>query len=191
MTTFCSGCLKCLDVVEPYHPERVLRQFGRVQTIPHAPLDPVRAVKGVTAGRYRVMYQYLDQIWESWDNHVLSTRRRSTLVRRPADCVDGYMQWYANITYLYIQNPTHRSDFDPCVQDSRSDVQDAERIDHALRIAYPIIEAGHDASVREPDRLYEAMERMSRVLQDQQTDESGPSSIPFQTYNCRRRVHDR
>ncbi|XP_028108507.1 protein MAIN-LIKE 1-like [Camellia sinensis] len=108
--TFYTGCLKCLDVVEPYHPERVLRQFGRIQTIPPAPLDPVRAVRGVTAGRYKVMYQYLDQIWESWDNHVLSARRRST--------------------------------------------PDAERIDHALRIAHPIIEAGHDASVREPDRLY-------------------------------------
>ncbi|XP_028051339.1 protein MAIN-LIKE 1-like [Camellia sinensis] len=49
--TFYSGCLKCLDVVEPYHPERVLRQFGRVQAIPPVPLDPVRAVRGVTVGR--------------------------------------------------------------------------------------------------------------------------------------------
>lgn len=118
--------MKCLDIVEPYHPERVLRQFGRVQTISPAPLDPVRAVRGVTAGRYRVIYQYLDQIWESWDNHVLSARRRSTPVRRPADCVDGYMQWYANITHLYIQNPTYWSGFDPRAQDSRSDVQDAD-----------------------------------------------------------------
>ncbi|XP_028077085.1 protein MAIN-LIKE 1-like [Camellia sinensis] len=27
--TFYHGCLKCLDVVEPYHPNRVLRQFGK------------------------------------------------------------------------------------------------------------------------------------------------------------------
>ncbi|CAL5343126.1 unnamed protein product [Camellia sinensis] len=189
--TFYSGCLKCLDVVEPYHPERVLRQFGRVQTIPLAPLDPFRAVRGVTTDRYKVMYQYLDQIWESWDNHVLSARKRSTPVRCPANCVDGYIQWYANITHLYIQNTTHRSGFDPRAHDSRFDVQDAERIDHALWIAHPIIEAGHDASVRELDRLYEAIERMSRVLQGQQIDEAGPSSIPFRTYNRRRRVHDR
>ncbi|KAL7251008.1 hypothetical protein ACSBR1_012932 [Camellia fascicularis] len=58
--TFYTGYLKCLDVVEPYHPERVLRQFRRVQTIPPAPFDPVCAVRGVTVGRYRVMYQYLD-----------------------------------------------------------------------------------------------------------------------------------
>ncbi|THG11079.1 hypothetical protein TEA_002610 [Camellia sinensis var. sinensis] len=48
--TFYSGCLKCLDVVEPYHPKRVLRQFGRVQTIPPAPLDLVRTVRDVIAG---------------------------------------------------------------------------------------------------------------------------------------------
>ncbi|XP_028071172.1 protein MAIN-LIKE 1-like [Camellia sinensis] len=189
--TFYTGCLKCLDVVEPYHPERVHRQFGRVQTIPPVPLDPVRAVRGVTAGRYRVMYQYLDQIWESWDNHVLSARRRSTPIRRPADSVDGYMQWYTTITHLHIQNPTHRSGFDTRAQDSRSDMQDAERIDHALQIAHPIIEASHNASVREPDRLYQAIERMARVLQGQQIDEAGPSSIPLRTYNRRRRVDDR
>ncbi|GMP97143.1 hypothetical protein CsSME_00045512 [Camellia sinensis var. sinensis] len=76
-------------------------------------------------------------------------------------------------------------------KDSQSNVQDVERIDHALRIVHPIIEAGHDASVHEPDRLYEAIERASHVLQGQQIDEAGPSSIPFRTYNHRRRVHDR
>ncbi|GMP61918.1 hypothetical protein CsSME_00024204 [Camellia sinensis var. sinensis] len=76
-------------------------------------------------------------------------------------------------------------------KDSRSDMQDAERIDHALQIAHPIIEAGHDASVREPDRLYQAIERMTRVLQGQQIDEAGPSSIPLRTYNRRKRVDDR
>ncbi|KAL7164706.1 hypothetical protein ACSBR2_040582 [Camellia fascicularis] len=81
-------------------------------------------------------------------------------------------------------NPTHRSGFDPRAQDSRYDVQ--ERIDHALRIAHPIIEAGHDASVCEPDRLYEAIERMTHVLQGQQIDEAGSSSIPFRIYSYRR-----
>ncbi|KAL7198525.1 hypothetical protein ACSBR2_020920 [Camellia fascicularis] len=137
------------------------------------------------------MYHYLDQIWESWDNHVLFARRRNTPVSRPADCVDGYMQWYTYITHLYIQNPTYQSGFDPRVHDSRFDVQDTERIDHTLRIAHSIIEAGHDASVHKLDRLYDAIERMERVLQGQQIDEAGPSFILFRTYNRRRRVDDR
>ncbi|KAL7212003.1 hypothetical protein ACSBR2_014794 [Camellia fascicularis] len=76
------------------------------------------------------MYHYLDRIYESYDNHVLSARRRSTPVRRSSDCVDGYMQWYTSITHLYIQNLTHRFGFDPRTQDSRYDVQDVDRIDH-------------------------------------------------------------
>ncbi|GMP24879.1 hypothetical protein CsSME_00043671 [Camellia sinensis var. sinensis] len=68
----------CLDVVEPYHPDRVLRQFGRVQTIPDAPLAPSRGARGNISARYTVMYRYLDRMWEAWDNHVLSAQRRST-----------------------------------------------------------------------------------------------------------------
>ncbi|KAK9111484.1 hypothetical protein Scep_019003 [Stephania cephalantha] len=34
---FYSGTLKYMDVVEPYHPERILRQFGHVQSIPDPP----------------------------------------------------------------------------------------------------------------------------------------------------------
>ena len=64
-------------------------------------------------------------------------------------------------------------------------------IDHTLRIVHSIVEAGHDASVREPDRFYQAIERMTRVLQGQLIDEARPSSIPLRTYNRRRRVDDR
>ncbi|XP_028094060.1 protein MAIN-LIKE 1-like [Camellia sinensis] len=62
--TFYHGCLKCLDVVKPYHPDRVLRQFGRVQTIPDAPVAPNRGARGNISARYTVMYRYLDRIWE-------------------------------------------------------------------------------------------------------------------------------
>ncbi|CAL8994910.1 unnamed protein product [Prunus brigantina] len=37
---FYAGMLRCCDVIEPYHPEQVLRQFGRVQTIPPKISDP-------------------------------------------------------------------------------------------------------------------------------------------------------
>ncbi|CAL5373407.1 unnamed protein product [Camellia sinensis] len=70
---------------------RVLRQFGRVQTIPNPPLDSMRASRGATTPCYNVMYTYLDIIWEAWDNHVLSDRRRSTPVRQPWDYVPGWL----------------------------------------------------------------------------------------------------
>ncbi|KAL7237078.1 hypothetical protein ACSBR1_020199 [Camellia fascicularis] len=57
-----SGCLKCMHIVEPYHPDRVLRQFGRVQIIPSPPLALVRASRGSTAKQYIIAYKYLDTI---------------------------------------------------------------------------------------------------------------------------------
>ncbi|RWR88577.1 serine/threonine-protein phosphatase 7 long form [Cinnamomum micranthum f. kanehirae] len=59
---FYCGCVKCMDVVELYHPDRILRQFGRVQTIPSAPLSPIRAARGPTANAYQIAYQYFDQV---------------------------------------------------------------------------------------------------------------------------------
>ncbi|KAL7242873.1 hypothetical protein ACSBR1_015304 [Camellia fascicularis] len=57
-----SGCLKCMHIVEPYHPDRVLRQFGRVQIIPSPPLAPVQASRGSAAKQYTIAYKYLDTI---------------------------------------------------------------------------------------------------------------------------------
>ncbi|KAL7185844.1 hypothetical protein ACSBR2_027746 [Camellia fascicularis] len=84
-----SGCLKYMHIVEPYHPDRVLRQFGRVQIIPSPPLAPVRASRGSTAKQNSIAYKYLGTIWESWENHLLSETARSLLVLHPWDCIPG------------------------------------------------------------------------------------------------------
>ena len=105
--TYYTGCIKCMDIVEPYHPDRVLRQFGRVQSIPLAPLSPMRAVRGSTANQYRVVYQYLDQMWERWQNHVLRDRGLPVTTTMP-DCDRGYMEWYRRISHPIIQNPEFR-----------------------------------------------------------------------------------
>ena len=49
-----SECIKCGLVVEPYHPERVLRQFGYIQTIPPRPFTPPQPDRIIL----------LDQYWE-------------------------------------------------------------------------------------------------------------------------------
>ena len=51
-----------MDVVEPYYSDRVLRQFGRVQTVPPPPLAPIRAMRGLTARDYHIAYQYINQV---------------------------------------------------------------------------------------------------------------------------------
>ncbi|XP_028081231.1 protein MAIN-LIKE 2-like [Camellia sinensis] len=182
--TFYHGCLKYLDVVEPYYPDRVLRQFGRVQTILDAPLAPSRGARGNISARYTVMYRYLDKIWEAWDNHVLSEQRRSTPVRQPWECVPGYMDWYKNITYLYVEHTD-----ESCVHDHQDFSQHAD-------IAYPVVEAGYEEGIRHPHRLYQAIETMTHVLEGQHINEAGPSytggrfSSPTLTYSRRpRRRH--
>ncbi|XP_028126177.1 protein MAIN-LIKE 1-like [Camellia sinensis] len=60
-----SGCLKYMHIIEPYHPDRVLRQFGRVKIIPLPLFAPVRASRGSTAKQYNIAYKYLDTIWKS------------------------------------------------------------------------------------------------------------------------------
>ncbi|KAH6772489.1 hypothetical protein C2S51_010893 [Perilla frutescens var. frutescens] len=54
--TFYEGCITACDIVEPYLPDRVLRQFGRVQTIPHPPLDHVVFRRDKKPGQYRVQW---------------------------------------------------------------------------------------------------------------------------------------
>ncbi|XP_028111263.1 protein MAIN-LIKE 2-like [Camellia sinensis] len=54
--TFYHGCLKCLDVVEPYHPDRVLRQFGR-EGIQH----PSRLYQAIESMTHVLEGQHIDE----------------------------------------------------------------------------------------------------------------------------------
>ena len=45
-------CLKCIDIVESYHPDRVLRQFNRVQMILPSPLALKHATRGSSMNQY-------------------------------------------------------------------------------------------------------------------------------------------
>ncbi|XP_028092440.1 protein MAIN-LIKE 1-like [Camellia sinensis] len=175
--TFYHSCLKCLEVVGPYHPDRVLRQFSRVQTIPNPPLGPMCASRRATAPRYNVMYAYLDIILEAWDNHVLSDRRRSTPVRQPWDCVPGYMDWYQTITHMHVQNTSCRSQVDPNIHHYQYPSQYTQRMSQIHQITHPFIEACYEDSVQHPDRLYYAIDAIEQLLQDQHISEAAPSTF--------------
>ena len=112
-SSFFCGCLRALDVIEPYHPQRVLRQFGYVQTIPPAPLAPLRASRGSTAGQYKVSYKFLDQYWESWEDHVLSQAHRGHRVQHAWECSPDYLEWFVRISHPRVQNPDRHSHYHP------------------------------------------------------------------------------
>ncbi|RWR93234.1 serine/threonine-protein phosphatase 7 long form isoform X1 [Cinnamomum micranthum f. kanehirae] len=111
--SFFCGCLRALDVIEPYHLHRVLRQFGYVQTIPSAPLATIRASRGTTAGKYKVSYAFLDQYWVTWEDHVLSLAHRGRRVSHAWECSLDYIEWYTRTSHTRVQNPARHSHYDP------------------------------------------------------------------------------
>ena len=83
-----------MDVIEPYHPQRVFHQFRHVQSIPPPPYAPVRASRGANATKYRVSYQILDQFWITWANNILSPEHRGGRVTHAWDCAPDYLEWF-------------------------------------------------------------------------------------------------
>ena len=54
------------------------------------------------------MYTYVDQIFESWDDHLLAEKRQRKHVRDPSDHDVDCMEWYTGVTHLIVQNPAYR-----------------------------------------------------------------------------------
>ena len=92
-----SECIKCGLVVEPYHPERVLWQFGYIQTIPPRPFTPPRPNRS----------NLLEQYWERWIDHILTdqSRGRRCQYSGSGESVAEYMAWYDRISHI----ASHRS----------------------------------------------------------------------------------
>ncbi|KAL3821144.1 hypothetical protein ACJIZ3_007049 [Penstemon smallii] len=100
--------LICFDVVEFYHPDRVLRQFGQQQNIP-AICDTIPDIH-LTDRRGRQNYdwahhhrQFVD-MWTDRHARIISARP----IECPMDQSDPYMLWYRRITRLLIGNPVTR-----------------------------------------------------------------------------------
>ncbi|KAL8464025.1 hypothetical protein ACS0TY_033817 [Phlomoides rotata] len=70
---FFHGCIRSFNIAEPYHPDRVLRQFNYVQTIPVAPLGSMFTAR-TKGSKYKLVWaKGLEGYYRMWDNHVLST----------------------------------------------------------------------------------------------------------------------
>jgi hypothetical protein len=96
-------------MIEPYHPDRILRQFGRIQTIPRDPSAVGSFRRGRVSNQYRVLYQYVGGMWETWQDHVLHQNNRSRPAIKPWDCVPGYMDYYRQISHPIVQPLDMRS----------------------------------------------------------------------------------
>ncbi|KAM7490663.1 hypothetical protein LguiA_033584 [Lonicera macranthoides] len=108
--SFYTGLIISFDVVEPYYPERVLRQFGRVQTIPTMPMIQAASVtRGKTSQAYKLIYSVNRWQQDNWRNHLLNEKLRSVLAKFPWECDPKYMEWFMKITHPYIQPSEQRT----------------------------------------------------------------------------------
>ncbi|KAK9665895.1 hypothetical protein RND81_14G144000 [Saponaria officinalis] len=112
-TTLYSGLIRFLDILEPYQPDRCLRQFGYCQKIPMHLLTPAtdhRPANFQSSG-YRVKFgQYGDDQWGFIDARIKLSERSKPAVM-PFETVPRYNIWFEKISDPYLYPPTHRVEF--------------------------------------------------------------------------------
>ncbi|KAL2930407.1 Protein MAIN-LIKE 1 [Bienertia sinuspersici] len=103
------GCIRYSSTIEPYMPDRVLRQFGYVQTPPIPPIKPNKEYK--PAHSYSVDYgEGMMNFWDDPSSHCLSETRLGKMVKDPWDTSSDYMSWFAQHTHIRVQNPAFLPD---------------------------------------------------------------------------------
>jgi len=93
------GVLCCLHTTEPYMPDRVSRQFGRVQSIPSPPIITVRAWRKRKVKRYTVDYDPAEWVWGG-KRFSLEELGEETVY--PYQCSDDYHEWFASISHRFV-----------------------------------------------------------------------------------------
>ena len=160
--TFYIGCLRCFEVVEPYHPDRVLRQFGHVQTIPAAPLGPGQHRRGGSAQRQRARWhEAVRGYFETWDNHLFTDDRRGRLANPAWSCSPDYMDWYSRVSHPRVQNPVHHSGF--VAPSAATDTDYRDRVSTASDHLRPLLDRWRARG--EGDEDYQRLEAAFYALQ--------------------------
>ncbi|KAK9148446.1 hypothetical protein Scep_007203 [Stephania cephalantha] len=93
-----------MDVVEPYHPERILRQLGHMQSILDPPYRPLKAVRGPFALKYSFKYGFQQDNWERWHNHLLPHEVQGEKVQFGFLATPDYLPWFLKVSHPMIEN---------------------------------------------------------------------------------------
>ncbi|KAF7145625.1 hypothetical protein RHSIM_Rhsim04G0154500 [Rhododendron simsii] len=92
-----------MSVLEPYLPDRVLRQFGMVQLVPGPPLVPLRGSRGANSHSYSVVYAYTDGQWENWRDRVMNVDKRVAIQPGvPWESHPDYLPWFPTVSHFRV-----------------------------------------------------------------------------------------
>ncbi|KAL7252540.1 hypothetical protein ACSBR1_007158 [Camellia fascicularis] len=102
--------LICFDVVEWHLPDRVLRKFGRVQSVPDR-FDTewqlhVTDRRGRAGTDWHLFYMPYIQLWDARRDSIVQADYSDEVI--PSS--DPYMLWYRRHTHLLVGNPSHVSE---------------------------------------------------------------------------------
>jgi len=114
--TLFMGLIRYRDIVEPYMPDRVLRQLGYVQVIPVDIPTPEHAVRAATAATYDVRFpaSTAESTWRIFPRSCrlfLGDFRRS---RDPSECDARYLDWFGSYSHpVIVRGASRRADRPP------------------------------------------------------------------------------
>ncbi|XP_012851822.1 PREDICTED: uncharacterized protein LOC105971514 [Erythranthe guttata] len=104
--TLYHGTIQYMWVVEPYMPDRCVRQFGWVQDIPRGLIPSMESCsRGLKGGAsYKVNYPFPSGMWDIIQAHSIRANVYKT-TRQLEEVDEHYMDWYTYWTHLKINNP--------------------------------------------------------------------------------------
>lgn len=88
-----SGYIRWGPLHHVHLPERVLRQYGHMQSIPRSP----RIVTKVHTSHKQMHHR-----WVNYFEHLVPVAVRGDQARHPGDCVDGYLEWFFRISHPFL-----------------------------------------------------------------------------------------
>lgn len=104
------GLIRHHDIIEPYRPDRVLRQLGRVQRIPSPIQKPTgRVCRPSDPRRYLVEHSSLvmEQMWNMFPASSHITLQEYPLAASDRMQQDGYLTWYQEHSHPFVIHPDH------------------------------------------------------------------------------------
>lgn len=105
------GCLSLDTISEPYHPNRVVRQFGRVQDKPCAPICPQFSSRKKTKS-YIARYDTRDSAFLNFKEYLLDEEMRGPKATVKGQCTPEYDAWYTSVAWLHLNEGIPHSLFE-------------------------------------------------------------------------------